>query len=892
MSQLKVLIYGNHPNLALYTWRFQFAKSVDLYHVSDARSNEITIDTRSYGKNTFQLKNHFHDFAELQRLLQNESNKFDLVILSSSSLQDFSNITTQLNSVIMSNTKIFIESTGFVQLEPFIRMSISSPQVKVFSLMSDYDIREVSPENYVQFNPNSSGKQTIYIGETGSLKSQPGSSSYPKPITSLLTTFHSLFLKLFPDDAIDTCNFLPLDFLTQQWKLAIPRVCFDPLLILFEEFSPSLLHQQILAKPLISGLITEIITLTRTMGIKLPSGYDTESDLLKRWVAGNGQGYPSLLYHFEHKTAPLDIDLLLLQPILLADDFTIKTPYLEFLYSMMCQFKKLNNDESKLFTRATTVSKLQEEVSKLSLLNSSFQEKEASFAEELNQTKENLQRDIVTRDTQLSVLREQLKQEQSQNGSLRRQLSVVQAELNALKQARPVEHSVAGANAVAATLQTQSAPHTPVDSVSSRAIAGDSSSQPAEQYTDTGTPVLRDIEDIAVYGIEYNDSPAEDNAELNADKLEEKPMTAAVEQDQATVALDEHALRERELKLRRKELELQERELRLQKKQSQTMLNQKFNNVQNKSAMAANEYPAQYSSQMQMPNRKAHSQSAYMGKPSQGMPGQYIPPASQPPQMRPHVNTALPAMGHAPMNNNGARPLNGVGLPHLGLDGAAQIGGNGYAPKTFQKTSRKNRRSNMPMLRNPSNTMLNDYSMPTGPQSLQPGQQRYNSMSSNIPQLSTHYHGGSMPRLNNPNPNAMRASSQGQISSLPTQPQQQYQPVTKGMRQISTSTMIDEGVSTSSVVQRPPNGIPQQNQIQTQNQDQQERSNSNSNSNEHSTSPPLLDSDVSSNNHPSSSELNTSSVDLQDKQLAESNEKKNKEEIKKSKFSFFHSKKK
>lgn len=165
MSQLKVLIYGNHPNLALYTWRFQFAKSVDLYHVSDARSNEITIDTRSYGKNTFQLKNHFHDFAELQRLLQNESNKFDLVILSSSSLQDFSNITTQLNSVIMSNTKIFIESTGFVQLEPFIRMSISSPQVKVFSLMSDYDIREVSPENYVQFNPNSSGKQTIYIGK-------------------------------------------------------------------------------------------------------------------------------------------------------------------------------------------------------------------------------------------------------------------------------------------------------------------------------------------------------------------------------------------------------------------------------------------------------------------------------------------------------------------------------------------------------------------------------------------------------------------------------------------------------------------------------------------------------------------------------------------------------
>ena len=120
MSQLKVLIYGNHPNLALYAWRFQFAKSVDLYHVSDSKSNEFSIETQSYGTDTFRLQKHFNGFNELKLSLETDSEKFDLVILSASSLQEISSITTQLNSVIMNNTKIFVESSGFVQLEPFI----------------------------------------------------------------------------------------------------------------------------------------------------------------------------------------------------------------------------------------------------------------------------------------------------------------------------------------------------------------------------------------------------------------------------------------------------------------------------------------------------------------------------------------------------------------------------------------------------------------------------------------------------------------------------------------------------------------------------------------------------------------------------------------------------
>lgn len=910
MSQLKVLIYGNHPNLALYAWRFQFAKSVDLYHVSDSKSNEFSIETQSYGTDTFRLQKHFNGFNELKLSLETDSEKFDLVILSASSLQEISSITTQLNSVIMNNTKIFVESSGFVQLEPFIRMSVSSPQVKVFSLISDYDIRAVASNRYVQFNGgNKSKKQTIFIGETGSLKTQSASNSYPKQISSLLTTFHSLFLKLFPDDAIDTCNFSPLDFLTQQWKLAIPRVCFDPLLVLFEEFVPKRLHQQILAKPLISGLVTEIITLTRTMGARLPSGYDTESDLLERWVADNGENnYPSLLYHFEHRSAPLDIDLLLLQPILLADDFTIKTPYLEFLYSMMCQFKKLNNDESKLFTRSDKVSKLRDELGQLSLLKGTLKDKETEFNLKLNESKEAYQNEINSRDSQISMLGDQLQREQSQNSSLRHELIAIQSELSTLRQLQSQNQSQTQSQS-----QPLSEPRTPVEPTSQ---------VPEQQYTETGTPVLRDIEDMAVYAIPYAESPVQDSLGINGENPASTnaavagasaAASAATPPSSAPLSADEHALRERELKLRRRELELQERELQLQKKQSKTMLNQKYAHAQSKNGMSPNENPSQYSNQMQ--NRKLHGQS-YMGKPPQGIPGQYMAPHVQqqplqqvPQQHRQHSSVGLPGMpgvgGYSGsvvgINGGGQRPMNGFGISQNMLDGAAPMGSNGFGPKTFQKTSRKNRRSNMPMLRNPSNTMLSDFNMPQAPT----GQQRFNSLSGNLPPLSMNYHNGSMPRLNG-NPNPMRTGSQGQLSNLPTQPQQQYQPVPNGMRQISTSTMLDEGESTASVIQRPPNAFQQQQQEQQFGSNSNSNPNSNvnltstsnsnsfSNSNSHSTSPPPLESDISSTNPPSSSKTNLSPVEPQDKLPSDSNNEQNQKsnELKKSKFSFFHSKKK
>lgn len=494
-------------------------------------------------------------------------------------------------------------------------------------------------------------------------------------------------------------------------------------------------------------------------------------------------------------------------------------------------------------------------MNQLSLLKDSFTEKEKEFASKIAQTKNTYQNQVISLQQELASLRENLQQEQSKSKTLRRDLKSAETEISLLKEQQ---------------MTSNNPPRTPVDSapININLPNGSDQSHPQE-YTETGTPLLRDIEDIAIYGIAYNDPPADDK---KTEKIAESTTiltdgSQSGSQPKYPVP-DDHSLRERELELRRKELELQERELELNRKKSQPMLNQKFSQGQIKAHAQQPEHLNQHPGQSQA--RKPHGQHQPPVNKMQGIPGQYgvqYPPVNhqQQPQHRPHLSGALQTGPAAP---GPQRPLYGVGVSQTMLDGALPQNNN-YGQKQFQKTSRKNRRSNMPMLRNPSNTMLNNFSIPPSSSGFsgqpQPHQPRFNSLSGNAPSLSMHYQNGSLPRLNS---NPIRVSSQGQL-----QTQQQNSPTfASGVRQTSSSTMMDEGFSVASVIQRPPQM--QQDLPVTLDSPKSE-------------SLPTLESDISSVNQPFS-EPNVS-PEIEDSPLPDSRESK---ETKKSKFSFFHSKKK
>ncbi|KAH3671054.1 hypothetical protein OGAPHI_000765 [Ogataea philodendri] len=361
-SRYNVLSVGSHPNLAFYNWRLFSSKTCDLTVVSPTTKANNTFHWTSlqFGNSRYSLSTVYDSLDAY--LAQTEANgtklaKIDYIFVSAVSLQDLASIFGKLVNVIASQLAvnnvptIIVESTNFVNLEPFVKLSMQlDVELPVLSIMSDYDIRLVGDNNYEVYKSKKES-DLLYVGRSGT------QDTYSKTDIRLINEISDLF----ESAGIDVYKLsTPLEFLSYQWKFALPKIAIEPLSILFEKPFPDQLQEQILAKPLISGLISEIISVIKTMGCKLFKSYDSESSLLQRI----GQLYPVTKLSPDYSEAPklfydfynqneIHLDLLLLQPILIADDFHIKTPYLEFLYAMMTQFSNSNistlDNETSIF---------------------------------------------------------------------------------------------------------------------------------------------------------------------------------------------------------------------------------------------------------------------------------------------------------------------------------------------------------------------------------------------------------------------------------------------------------------------------------------------------------------------------------------------------------------
>jgi len=715
MSSLKVLTLGNNPNILLYTSRFQLANSVDLYHISTTDSNVFEIETHAYGTERLVLQNHYKSVAQLtEKSMDAETFVFDVIIVGASSLQELSTLSNDLTEYMNNSTKVFIESTGFVQLESFVKMSMNVPQLNIFSILTDFDIREIATNKFRQFRTNDLGSSTntIYLGDS-SVKS----AEYAPAVRNLMKTFERLFQKLFPRDTINLCNENPSRFLTIQWNIALPMICFDPLLILLEETDPQHLKDQILAKPLISGLVSEVLKITKSMKLKLT--WDNENDLLDNWgkMYSVHNSMPPLLYHFIHKTAPLNFDIILLQVILLADDFNLKTPYLEFLYSTMIQIQKLNDNKSKWFIRSENINQSSTEVAHLTSQN------------KVNLIKIQELNDTIDRDqSQIQTLR-------TSETNLKNQLDLLKGKLQSFEKENSGLISKHANEIKKLQIELQKSSVNESDSQQPLTKNNLNGVKQEQAYNLSGTPIMHDLQDFAGYGVNYGDSPAQMNKSpsLQSNNGNYPPndlvnsngnrLDIPISNDSETKSANgsDTSLKERELELRRKELQLQERELEMQRKamqmqmrgfpnQPQQQQQQQFNGASRKSSYA----------NIQQPQQQQAIQNGY-GRSNRMLHGAIAPSATV--SAGEFMDPLSSTMGY---NNGNYNNYQGQ------INSNQQYQGYGFKP-----TSRKNRNSNMQMLGNASGATgptgsFATYNKPQNGSSSQPNlnQSRIGSMTS------------------------------------------------------------------------------------------------------------------------------------------------------------------
>lgn len=534
MSQLRVLSIGDSPQMVLYTWRLVSTGKYKIWQTYGLRTPNVasielfTIETCFYGNGHCNFERMFDKLESAVATACAEGVRFEMVLLSARSLQELTYLVQGLVEILTSETVLVLESSGYVQLEPHVLNAMRGSKCQVFSVVTDYDMRYINATTITEFNGKN--KKHIYLGQSVSdsirNNGENCNTGYDEATSDCAQRLRVIFEGLFPADCVDLCGLSHNGFLAKQWEVAIPQICFDLLLILLEQEHPVQLKEHVVTKPLVLEFVTEIITLCSSMGVRLEHPYNNANELLEHWISVNGTELPRLVYRFWFRQRALDLDMLLLQPILLANEHGIKTFYLNIVYTVMCQYEKMNSGYSRLFQRVDVAEK----------------------------NGKGFKRHMERYETRFH--------ESQLRGTNRGELKLPKVEKNGVELRKPHQHGtqlreskIHDYKLYDAQLRSQSEPaamSTAVSNLSTRSSSASSSSSP------TSIQMLSDIQEFAIYGFTYNDDKSQiQSASPICQDVPKPPSSESTEL--SDLQLREHEIKRRELLLKEREIEFHRR---------------------------------------------------------------------------------------------------------------------------------------------------------------------------------------------------------------------------------------------------------------------------------------------------------------------------------------------
>ncbi|ODQ68235.1 hypothetical protein NADFUDRAFT_44852 [Nadsonia fulvescens var. elongata DSM 6958] len=355
MSVLQVLAVGDSPSLAFLAWRLSVSQMCQISlvwrgsKISPNNSCQISFASEKFGNAKFTPAFAGNSIGEV--LAQSPARPLDYVLVSPTSLKQLTSLYKSIDSSFISSNTVFIIDASFytVGLEQILRRTFTKNLV--LTVICEAELRKTEPNSFVHLGNNF---RTI-IGI-------PGDFAAVGSYVDMANYFKSILESLALDVAITQ------DYLKYQWSRAIPFLAFEFLSVILESPLPGMLQKELLARPLIVGIVNELSQIATAQGCPL---FDDIMNYIDDETARFSQSYslaggdvdtarstkplsflhsPVLFYNM-YNSFDIPIDVLLLQPILMADDFQIKTPYLESLFTFLGRMLKIVSGESLLFSR-------------------------------------------------------------------------------------------------------------------------------------------------------------------------------------------------------------------------------------------------------------------------------------------------------------------------------------------------------------------------------------------------------------------------------------------------------------------------------------------------------------------------------------------------------------
>ncbi|KAL5462214.1 hypothetical protein PMIN06_001804 [Paraphaeosphaeria minitans] len=323
VPRLRILSVGGNAVSAFLSWRLQATNACDVTLVWKSGFESVAQYGISF-KSALYGNERFKPYAVVRTpedAAHSSKQPFDYVLLCVKALPDVYDIANIIESVVSpQHTCILMNTTNSLGVESYLEQRF--PTNVVLSLVSGAEISQIGASEFEH-----KGATDIWVGPANK------NPLIPPQIQSDMAEALAMTLSSGQVD----CKVSP-NIRQQQFERMIGAIAFHPTSVLFETPNHAELLEKVGVRPLVTGIIDELLTLAKAQGCVFPSDY--RETTIQQMVQTGGTN-ATMYMDFEAKR-PMEIETYLGSPLKLAQESQVPVPRIETLYATLHHINIVN----------------------------------------------------------------------------------------------------------------------------------------------------------------------------------------------------------------------------------------------------------------------------------------------------------------------------------------------------------------------------------------------------------------------------------------------------------------------------------------------------------------------------------------------------------------------
>ncbi|KAF2149630.1 hypothetical protein K461DRAFT_231424 [Myriangium duriaei CBS 260.36] len=314
--RLKILSVGGNAISAFLSWRLSATNACDVTLVWKAGFETvaqygITFNNKALGQERFKPRQVVRTPDEAA---QSSKVPYDYVLLCVKALPDVYDLASVIEPVVSpQHTCILVNTTHSLGVESYLESRF--PTNVVLSLVSGAELTQLNTSEFEH-----TGSTEFWVGPANK---NPG---IPASIQSDMAEALAMTLNSGQVDCKVSTNIRQ-----QQYDRMIGPIAFQPASVLFETADHAELLEKKGVRPMITGIIDELVSLAEAQGCSFPETFS--ENIITAMTKPNEA--PSIMFQDYTARRPLEIETFLGAPVRIAKEVGISVPRIETLYALL-----------------------------------------------------------------------------------------------------------------------------------------------------------------------------------------------------------------------------------------------------------------------------------------------------------------------------------------------------------------------------------------------------------------------------------------------------------------------------------------------------------------------------------------------------------------------------